>query len=300
MSPEHSSQLLELTLTRTHIRRVCKARRKAALAAVEHRGAALSEAPEFANDREVRVHRATLTSGPTFFMTDSASGAVRVFDAAPPSVYTSNLDPLPINLPSPPRGSFQIVWAAVSQNGLALRFASEELRAEAAMVWAAVNVAGCALQYASDELRRSKPHVMAAVQQVRLVLQGEGGPSPSALLLRCHDGGVRVPCYCHWPCVQDGEAFRFAASHLREDSDVVSAALAAKASVVKCVAHGHTGARLPPPVFFFLSGRVWPVFSMLTLCFLLEAARALCGLVARSGGQLPSCSISSLPRLLFF
>jgi len=41
------SQLLELTLTHTQMRRVCKAQRKAALAAVEHRGAALSEAPEF-------------------------------------------------------------------------------------------------------------------------------------------------------------------------------------------------------------------------------------------------------------
>jgi hypothetical protein len=57
---------------------------------------------------------------------------------------------------------------------MALRFASPELRAEAAMVWAAVNQAGAALQFASADLTESKPHVLAAVQQVKRAL-----PSPT-------------------------------------------------------------------------------------------------------------------------
>ena len=55
--------------------------------------------------------------------------------------------------------------AAVKQNGRALEFASEELRADKEVVLAAVQQDGQALWGASEELRGNRQVVLAAVQQ---------------------------------------------------------------------------------------------------------------------------------------
>jgi G:T-mismatch repair DNA endonuclease (very short patch repair protein) len=47
----------------------------------------------------------------------------------------------------------EVVRAAVSQNGLALCYASEELRGRPDLVRAAVHANGTALRHASEELR---------------------------------------------------------------------------------------------------------------------------------------------------
>ena len=59
----------------------------------------------------------------------------------------------------------EVVLAAVQQDGLALQFASEDLRADREVVLAAVQQHGLALQYASAELRADREVVLAAVQQ---------------------------------------------------------------------------------------------------------------------------------------
>ena len=56
-----------------------------------------------------------------------------------------------------------VVLAAVSQNGCALRNAAEELRADKDFVLAAVSQDCRALQYAAEELRAEKDLVLAAV-----------------------------------------------------------------------------------------------------------------------------------------
>jgi hypothetical protein len=63
------------------------------------------------------------------------------------------------------RDDFDVVMAAVSQNGLALRYASARLRDERAIVMAAVKQIGLALYHASVALRGDRAIVMAAVSQ---------------------------------------------------------------------------------------------------------------------------------------
>ena len=54
--------------------------------------------------------------------------------------------------------------AAVSQNGLALEYATDEMKNDKDVVLAAVQNYGRALEYASDELKNDKDVVMAAVR----------------------------------------------------------------------------------------------------------------------------------------
>jgi len=72
----------------------------------------------------------------------------------------------------------EIVLAAVRQNGKALRYASDELRADREIVLAAVRQSCWALEYASKDLRADREIVLAAVQQ-RLITK------------RCHKNGNR-------------------------------------------------------------------------------------------------------------
>jgi hypothetical protein len=57
------------------------------------------------------------------------------------------------------------VLKAVKQYGLALKYASDELRGDREVVMAAVKQDGLALKYASDELRGDREVVLAAVWQ---------------------------------------------------------------------------------------------------------------------------------------
>jgi hypothetical protein len=63
------------------------------------------------------------------------------------------------------RADHEVVKAAVKQNGLALRHASKELRADSDVVKAAVKQSGMALCHASEELRANKEVVLDAVAQ---------------------------------------------------------------------------------------------------------------------------------------
>mmetsp|Transcript_31073 Transcript_31073/g.71049 ORF Transcript_31073/g.71049 Transcript_31073/m.71049 type:complete len:241 (-) Transcript_31073:20-742(-) len=87
------------------------------------------------------------------------------------------------------RSNHKMVMQAVADNGLALKFASTELRNSREIVLAAVKVSGEALRFASSELRADRHVVLAA-----------------------------VAC--------QGQALRFAAPDLQNDLEVVLAALA--------------------------------------------------------------------------
>ena len=63
------------------------------------------------------------------------------------------------------------ILAAVSKDGLALEYASDDLKKDREVVLAAVSQDGKALQYASDERRRDRKVVLAAVSQNGSALQ---------------------------------------------------------------------------------------------------------------------------------
>ena len=65
------------------------------------------------------------------------------------------------------RGNKEVVLAAVSQNGNAFQFASEELRADKDVVLASIaaNPLSGVLEFASNELRADKEVVLAAINQ---------------------------------------------------------------------------------------------------------------------------------------
>jgi hypothetical protein len=64
-----------------------------------------------------------------------------------------------------------LVYAAVTQNGLALRYASPELKADRIIVLAAVRENGLALDYASPALTADRVIVLAAVEENGLAIQ---------------------------------------------------------------------------------------------------------------------------------
>ena len=69
------------------------------------------------------------------------------------------------------RGDKEVVLEAVRQNGRALQYASEDLRGDKEVVLEAVREDGYALQYASEELRGNKETVLEAVKQDIHLLQ---------------------------------------------------------------------------------------------------------------------------------
>mmetsp|Transcript_56973 Transcript_56973/g.128052 ORF Transcript_56973/g.128052 Transcript_56973/m.128052 type:complete len:241 (+) Transcript_56973:56-778(+) len=69
------------------------------------------------------------------------------------------------------RGNVDIVTAAVTQNAMALRCASERLRGNAELVRIAAGKMGLALQFGSVAVRGDKDIVMSAVQQDGVALQ---------------------------------------------------------------------------------------------------------------------------------
>jgi len=64
----------------------------------------------------------------------------------------------------------EVVLAAVKQNGLALGFATAELRVDKGLVLAAVVQNGLALEFATAELQANNRVVLAAVKQNGLAL----------------------------------------------------------------------------------------------------------------------------------
>jgi hypothetical protein len=69
------------------------------------------------------------------------------------------------------RAKRAIVLAAVQENGWALQYALEDLKADREIVFAAVQQNGSALQYASEDLKKDRAVVLAAVQENGLALQ---------------------------------------------------------------------------------------------------------------------------------
>eukprot|EP00971_Amphidinium_carterae_P347940 6490235-Amphidinium_carterae.2 len=65
----------------------------------------------------------------------------------------------------------EIVLAAVSQNGIALQYASAELRRDRHIVHTAVRDVGIALEYAAEELQADRKIVLSAVQSSGLAIE---------------------------------------------------------------------------------------------------------------------------------
>ena len=78
-----------------------------------------------------------------------------------------------------------LVLAAVWQDGMALRYASEELQADREIVLAAVRQDGRALCFASEELQADHEIVLAAVRQVDV--------RPTTHLQSCRQTRVEQP-----------------------------------------------------------------------------------------------------------
>ena len=72
------------------------------------------------------------------------------------------------------RADSEIVLAAVQEDGRALKYASDEFKANREVVMAAVQRNGWALEYANDELKADREIVLAAVQRSGTVLQYAG------------------------------------------------------------------------------------------------------------------------------
>ena len=69
------------------------------------------------------------------------------------------------------KGDREIVMAAVSQFGPALKYATEELKGDHEIVMAAVSKQGMALEYATEELKGDRDIVLAAVSNNGLALR---------------------------------------------------------------------------------------------------------------------------------
>lgn len=145
----------------------------------------------FAKKRESVLSNYTLRNNLTATASDS--------DAATNSQMDTEIDLKSAS--EAQRADRDIVLAAVSKDGWALRYASKELRADHDVVLAAVSDIGQALEYASDELRSDRDIVLAAVKR-------------------------------------GGSALKYASDELRADRDVVLAALVYASSDALAYASG--------------------------------------------------------------
>ena len=107
------------------------------------------------------------------------------------------------------RNDEEVVLEAVIKDGLALQFASGELRNNIKVVLEAVKKDGLALQFASDELRNDEEVVLEAVIKDGLALQFASGE------LR---NNIKVVLEA---VKKDGLALQFASDELRNDEEVV-------------------------------------------------------------------------------
>ena len=107
----------------------------------------------------------------------------------------------------------EVVMAAVKKNGWAFRYASDKLKNDREVVMAAINNTGMALRYASDKLKNDREVVMAAVKECDLALQYASDE------LRADRDIVMAAVN------NDGIALRYASNTLKDDRDVVFAAV---------------------------------------------------------------------------
>ena len=106
-----------------------------------------------------------------------------------------------------------VMVAAIEQSGLALAFASDELRADHDVVRGALEMDGYALQYVSDELKSDQNFVMVAVTE-------------NGLALEFASDGLKEQVDVVLAAVkQDGLALEFASEGLKDKMDVVLAAV---------------------------------------------------------------------------
>jgi len=115
-----------------------------------------------------------------------------------------------------------IVLEAVRQDGSALRFAGENLRADREVVIEAVRKHGMALQFAAVELRGDRDIVIQAVQQ-------EGWALGCAAIELCSDYEVMLEAVR-----QNGRALGCADPALRADRDIVLAAVRQNGRALGC------------------------------------------------------------------
>ena len=105
------------------------------------------------------------------------------------------------------------VLAALTEDGYALEFVSEDLKADKEVVLEAVREEGSAFQFALDDLRKDKEFVLEAVRQNGRALEFASED------LRVDKGFVLEAVK------QTGWALRYASEDLREDKKVVLAAV---------------------------------------------------------------------------
>ena len=103
--------------------------------------------------------------------------------------------------------------AAVQQNGGALRYAAEPLKADREFMLAAVQQNGSALVYAAEPLKADREIVLAAVQQNGGALQYAAEPLKA-------DREIVLAAV-----QQNGYALRYAATPLKADREIVLAAV---------------------------------------------------------------------------
>ena len=104
-----------------------------------------------------------------------------------------------------------IVTMAVANNGLALRFAAEELKNDKKLVTIAVTQDGNALEYVSTVLKNDKDVVLAAVAQ------------SGAVLWYASDNLKNDKEVAMVAVAQDWEALSFISDELKKDNEVVTA-----------------------------------------------------------------------------
>ena len=106
-----------------------------------------------------------------------------------------------------------IVLAAVQQNGLALDYASKELRNDPEIVLEAVQKNGEAFKFASEELKKDRAFVLKAVQQDVSALQF------ASEILKADNLFILEALQ------QDGLALAYASEKLKNNDEIVSAAV---------------------------------------------------------------------------
>ena len=115
----------------------------------------------------------------------------------------------------------EVVLAAVTHNGFAIRFASEELKVDIEVVMAAVTQNGFALRYVSEELKADIEVVMASITNngsaLRFASEALQGDKEVVLA----------------SITNDGYALRFASKALQGDKEVVFAAVTNNGSAIK-------------------------------------------------------------------
>ena len=118
------------------------------------------------------------------------------------------------------KADFDIVLAAVEQNGRALQYAAEPLKADREIVLAAVVQCGGALRYAAEPLRADREVVLVAVKQSVFALENAAEP-------------LRADREIVMAAVQKiGEMLRFATAELRADVQVVLTAVKSASRVL--------------------------------------------------------------------